>query len=185
MNDADREDSIATEETAADSDSEASRIVRAFNAPVIPSTQFYAFLAASELSDPCRRALIGVYKHVMASILRQIQRAINQACRAKGQILQDAHKAQREQKPPRSNTYYRALFHDSSKRGEISTYLVKNTLRGQFRHLDGKFPLLRKLLSDAPLADIAPFLTGNYVVQNLRQRLSGRFRCLYHHEGAG
>ncbi|MFX1295944.1 MAG: hypothetical protein ACFFD2_13975, partial [Promethearchaeota archaeon] len=172
----DREEPTTIDENAANPNSDEPRVVRTYNIPLTLSTPFYGFLTASKLNVACKRALIGLVKHITASILRQIQQPINQACREKGQILQDARKIHRGQKPPRSITHYRALFHDSSKRGEISTYLVKNTLRGQFRHLDRKFPRFREVLAGASLADIAPFLTSNYVVQNLRRSLSGLFR---------
>jgi hypothetical protein len=53
---------------------------------------------------------------------------------------------------------------------------VKNTLRGQFEHLNNKFPALRTIFADELVTSIAPFLMCNYVPQSLRRRLSGRFR---------
>lgn len=181
MNHVGQDLSTASKANSSDPGAEEEFVARAFNVPGTLSSELYTFLATSELSTECKRALIGLNKYILASILRQIQRAINQACREKGQIVNAARATRREQKPPTSNTYYRSLFRDSSKRGEISTYLVKNTVLGQFRHLESKFPHLREVLADATLADVAPFLMCNYVTHSLRRALSSQFRWKLSH----
>jgi hypothetical protein len=88
----DRNMQDTSEANSTDQNLEEPRVARAYNVPATPSSQIYAFLATSPLNEACRRAVIGLVKYTVASILRQIQRAINQACREKGQILQAARK---------------------------------------------------------------------------------------------
>ncbi len=154
---------------------------RAYDVPVSLSHQLDSFLATLQLNKACKRALKALYKYVAFSILQQIQQGINQACRAKGQLLKGVLQNQREHPPSKSNAYYRATFQDSSKRGELSNYLVKNATLGQFQHLSSKFPQLRRMLADEPMSTIAPWIVCNYLDHRVRTRLSKYFHWKLSH----
>jgi len=156
-------------------------VARTFNVPLSLPGAFYEFLDRSKVDDTCRRAMIALYKYVSASILRRIQRDINDSCRRKGNILNKVQDNNREKQPSLSNTYYRNLFNDSSKKGEIANYLVKNAVIGQYKHLNCKFPALRKLLSNSSLSTVAQFITYNYIERELQVKIANRFKWKLSH----
>ncbi|MFX0100362.1 MAG: hypothetical protein ACFFCS_12340 [Candidatus Hodarchaeota archaeon] len=155
-------------------------ITRTYNVPLTVPSELKEFLANSGLNDRCKRAIIGLCKHVSASIIRQIQAKINEECRKKSVILKGKLK-DLESPPPKSNTYYRDVFKDSSKIGEIATYFVKNTVLGQYKHLYGKFDLLREILKEGTVSMVAPFVTCNHVEKGLRQQVAFDFNWKLSH----
>lgn len=166
-------------EDAADSCS--GPFVGTYTVPLSLSSEFYDFSDTLKISKECRRRMIGLYKQVAAFILRKMQREINEDCRKKGKILKNSLKNKMEERPKRSNTYYRKLFKDSSKQGEISNYLVKNAIMGQYRHSNNKFSRLRKILIDSSFSTIAQFIMCNYVDRDLRLQIASRFNWKLSH----
>jgi len=148
---------------------------RTFNVPLVVPAGYREFLGSLKLQASERRALVGLYKEISISCIRQIQREINEGCRVRGNILHDVLEGKLEDRPSGSIAHYRKIFQDSSKVGEVSTYLVKNTLLGQHEHLNSKFKPLRKLFTGCTLAEVASFITCNYLENGLRQQISARF----------
>jgi hypothetical protein len=156
-------------------------VTRTYNVPLTLPGGFREFLSRSGATDSCKRGMFALYKHACGSILQAIQRDINKDCREKSKKLEATLTGKREQSPSKSNTYYRNLFNDSSKLGEISTYIVKNTVAGQHEHLNSKFPAIREMLSDSSLSTIAPYMTCNNVVQWLRKQVAYQFNWKLSH----
>lgn len=156
-------------------------VTRAYNVPLTLPGGFREHVSRSGATPSCKRGMIALYKDACGSILRAIQRDINKGCRDKGKMLEAALAGKLEQSPSKSNTYYRDLFDDSSKLGEVSTYIVKNTVAGQHEHLSSKLPVIREMLSGSPLSTIAPFMTCNHVINDLRKHVAYRFNWKLSH----
>jgi hypothetical protein len=156
-------------------------VTRTYNVPLTLPGGFRELVSRSGATPSCKRGMLVLYKDACGSILRAIQRDINKGCREKSKVLEAALAGKLEQPPSKSNTYYRDLFNDSSKLGEVSTYIVKNTAAGQHEHLFSKLPAIREMLLDSPLSTIAPFIVCNHVVNYLRKRVVYRFNWKLSH----
>jgi len=156
-------------------------VTRAYNVPLTVPREVRDFVSRSGATTSCKRGMHALYKDAWGSILRAIQRDINKGCREKSKVLEKALAGKLEHPPAKSNTYYRDLFDDSSKLGEVSTYIVKNTVAGQHEHLNSKMPAIRDMLAGSPLSTIASFMTCNHVANDLRKQASYRFNWKLSH----
>ena len=156
-------------------------VTRAYNVPLTLPREFRDFVSRLDIPDSCKRGMHALYKDACGSILRAIQRDINKGCREKSKVLEKALAGRLERTPAKSNTYYRDLFGDSSKLGEVSTYIVKNTVAGQHGHLNSKFPRIREMLAGSPLSTTAPFMTCNHVTKELLKQASNQFNWKLSH----
>ena len=156
-------------------------VTRTYNVPLTLPGGFRELVSRSSATPSCKSGMIALYKDACGSILRAIQRDINKGCREKGKVLEAALLGRLEQPLAKSNTYYRDLFDDSSKLGEVSTYIVKNTAAGHHEHLNSKLSVLREMLLNSPLSTIAPFMTCNHVTNDLRKHVACRFNWKLSH----
>lgn len=151
---------------------------RTYTLPLSPPEEFDRVFDALHLAPECRRGILAVHSSITSGIIRMIQKAINMDCREKSGILAEARKQNQETelKPESKMPYYRDLFQDSSKVGEIGTYLVRNTYIGQFEHLWEKFATIRAEFQNASEYVRAAFAVSNFVDHEFRARLSRLFK---------